>query len=47
MSEPLAVSWEEKRKEYPQIVGDESILAQAWNLGEDLLFFYVMFLASF
>ncbi|WP_161486072.1 hypothetical protein [Desulfotomaculum copahuensis] len=43
----LSVPWLEKRKEYANIAGDEEIIARAWDLGEDLIFFFVMWLATF
>lgn len=42
---PLRVSWEEKKKELPEFTGDEKLLAQAWEMGEDFVFLYIMYLS--
>lgn len=41
----LSIPWAEKRKEVEKILGDEGMIAMTWDIGEDLLFFYIILYA--
>ena len=41
----LSIPWVEKKKEVEKILGDEEMIAKTWNIGEDLVFFYIMLYA--
>ena len=43
----FTVPWEEKRKELGVIVANEEMIAQTWDVGEDLLFFFLMWLGTY
>jgi hypothetical protein len=41
----LSIPWAEKKKEVAKILGEEEIIGRTWDIGEDLLFFYIMLYA--
>jgi hypothetical protein len=41
----LSIPWTEKKKEVVKILGDEDMIAKTWDIGEDLLFFYIILYA--
>jgi hypothetical protein len=43
----FTVPWTEKRKELGAIVANEPMIAQTWDVGEDLLFFFLMWLGTY
>ncbi len=43
----FTIPWEEKRKELGAIVANEEMIAQSWDVGEDLLFFFLMWLGTY
>ena len=44
---PLFIPWSEKRKEIEEILGDEELLAKAWELDEEFIFYFLMLLATY
>lgn len=43
----LYLPWPEKRKEIKIVLGDERLIAEAWNLSEDEVFYYIMLIATY
>lgn len=43
----LIIPWAEKRKEIEKILGKEEIIARTWDLHEDLIFFFLMWIATY
>ncbi len=41
----LSIPWAEKRKEVEKILGEEEMIGRTWDIGEDLLFFYIILYA--
>ncbi len=37
----VCVPWEEKRKEFPQITGDEQIVKRVWEEVDSLAYLYI------
>lgn len=45
--EQLYIPWEEKKKEFAALAGDENIIAQAWTINENLVFFFMWWLGTY
>jgi hypothetical protein len=43
----FTIPWAEKRQELGAIVANEGMIAQSWDVGEDLLFFFLMWLGTY
>ena len=43
----LSIPWVEKRKEIEGVLGNEEVIAEAWELDEDLIFYYLILLATY
>jgi hypothetical protein len=43
----LYLPWSEKKKEIKKVSGDERLIAEAWNLSEDEMFYYIMLIATY
>jgi len=41
------IPWAEKRKEFPQVVANEGLIGQTWDMNENLIFFYLMWLGTY
>ncbi len=41
------VPWADKRKEFGSIITNEQMIAQAWDMNENLLFFFLMWLGTY
>lgn len=41
------IPWAEKRKEFGSIIANEQLIAQAWDMNENLLFFFLMWLGTY
>ncbi len=41
------IPWAEKRQEFGSIIANEDLIAQAWDMNENLLFFYLMWLGTY
>jgi len=39
----VCIPWEERRKEYPKIVGDEKVVQKAWEEIDTLAYLYLWF----
>jgi hypothetical protein len=44
---PYIVPWAEKRKEFGQILANEEMIGQAWDVNENLIFFFLMWLGTY
>ena len=43
----FTIPWAEKRKEFDQLLANEEMIAQTWDMHEDLIFFFVMWLGTY
>lgn len=43
----LYLRWSRRRKEEKRILGDENIIARAWDLSEDEVFYYIMLIGTY
>ncbi len=41
------IPWAEKRKEFGDIIANEEVIAQHWDMNEDLIFFFIMWLGTY
>jgi hypothetical protein len=41
------IPWAEKRKEFGNIIANEEMIAQHWDMNENLLFFFLMWLGTY
>jgi hypothetical protein len=41
------IPWEEKRKEFPNPPANEGLVGQTWDMYENLMFFYLMWLGTY
>ncbi len=41
------IPWAEKRKEFGDIIANEDVIAQHWEMNENLVFFYIMWLGTY
>ena len=41
------IPWAEKRQEFGSIIANEQMIAQAWDMNENLLFFFLMWLGTY
>ena len=43
----FTIPWAEKRTEFDQILANEEMIAQSWDMHEDLTFFFLMWLGTY
>ena len=43
----FTIPWSEKRKEFQGALANEAMIAQAWDINEDLIFFFLMWLGTY
>ena len=43
----FTIPWSEKRLEFGEIVANEEMIAQAWDMNENLIFFFLMWLGTY
>jgi hypothetical protein len=43
----FTIPWSEKREEFGTISADEEMIARAWEMNEDLVFFFLMWLGTY
>lgn len=43
----FTIPWSEKRKELPPGLANEPMIAQAWDMNEELIFFFLMWLGTY
>jgi hypothetical protein len=43
----FTIPWAEKRKELGQIVSSEEMIGRTWDMHEDLVFFFLMWLGTY
>ena len=41
------IPWTEKRKEFPGLVANEELIGQTWDMNENLVFFFLMWLGTY
>ena len=41
------IPWSEKRKEFPNPPANEQMVGQTWDMYENLMFFYLMWLGTY
>jgi hypothetical protein len=41
------IPWAEKRTEFGSIIANEQTIAQAWDMNENLIFFFFMWLGTY
>ena len=39
----VCIPWEQRRKEYPRIMGDEKVVQKVWEQIDDLAYSYIWF----
>lgn len=43
----FTIPWSEKRKEFDTLLANEEMIAMDWDMHENLLFFYLMWLGTY
>jgi hypothetical protein len=43
----FTIPWAEKRQEFGEIIANEEMIAQAWDMNENLIFFFLMWLGTY
>jgi hypothetical protein len=43
----FTIPWAEKRQEFGEIIANEEMIAQAWDVNENLIFFFLMWLGTY
>jgi hypothetical protein len=43
----LYLRWSQRKKEEKRILGDENLIARAWDLCEDEVFYYIMLIGTY
>jgi hypothetical protein len=43
----FTIPWSEKRLEFGEIIANEEMIAQAWDMNENLIFFFLMWLGTY
>jgi hypothetical protein len=43
----FTIPWAEKRQEFDHTMANEEMIAQAWDMHEDLIFFFLMWLGTY
>ena len=43
----FTIPWAEKRQEFGEITANEEMIAQAWDMNEELIFFFLMWLGTY
>ncbi|MCG1025192.1 hypothetical protein [Dehalobacter sp.] len=47
MKEQLLISWSDIVKEHPELAGKDPAMGMNWDIGQEMIFAYVTFLALF
>jgi hypothetical protein len=43
----FTIPWSEKRQEFGEIIANEEMIGQAWDMNENLIFFFLMWLGTY
>ena len=43
----FTIPWSEKRKEFKGIGANEELIGQTWDMNEELIFFFLMWLGTY